>query len=137
MPPHNPAVSLARPDADGSGRTLRQDLTRSVAAEFGAVRPLHHTTVRAHRISESGVAYGVNETWHSLADALAGLPIVTALNHKEHVILREEGPRGIRIHVYRVKQRSRARYVHREHVTRAVRDLYLDPVCNFDGGIVG
>jgi hypothetical protein len=116
---------------------LRQALIRSLAEDGGAVRavPFHRTTVRAFQVSE-GRTYGINETWHSLADAVAGVPIVRALNHKDSLVLREESERGIRIHVYRVKQRSQARYVHRNHVTRAVRDLYLDHVCSFDGGVI-
>lgn len=127
MPPHNqPAMPL------------RQALTRSVAGECGGPRavPLHQSRFRAFQVAD-GRTYAINETWHSLSDALAGVPIVRLLDHKDSLVIREEGPRGVRIHVYRVRQKSRARYVHKDHITRAVRDLYLDPVCSFDGGVIG
>jgi hypothetical protein len=116
---------------------LRQQLIRSVAEECGGPRavPLHRTKCRAFQVVE-GRTYAINEEWHSLEDALAGVVIVRALDHKDSLIVREESERGIRIHVYRVKQKSRARYVHRDHITRSVRDLYLDPVCSFDGGVI-
>jgi hypothetical protein len=116
---------------------LRQTLVRSCAEEGIGPRavPLHHTTIRAYQVS-GGRTYGINETWHSLADAVAGVPIVRLLNHKDSVIFREEGARGVRMHVYRVKQKSRARYVVRDHIQRAVRDLYLEEVCAFDGGVI-
>lgn len=117
---------------------LRQQLIRSVAEECGGptVVPFHRSTFRAFQVSESGITYAINETWYSLANTLAGVPIVRLLSHKDSLIVREESDRGVRIHVYRVKQKSRARYVHRDHITRAVRDLYLDPVCSFDGGVI-
>lgn len=126
MPPHN------APD-------LRQQLIRSVAEECGSVRILHRSTFRAFRVTEGAIMGGthaINETWHSLADAVAGVPICGGLNHKDSLVIREESERGIRIHVYRVKQKSKARYVHRDHITRAVRDLYLEHQCSFDGGVI-
>lgn len=115
---------------------MKLALDALVAAMEPRAVPLHLTTFRAFQVSD-GRTYAINETWHALADALAGVVIVRALNHKDSLVIREEGPRGIRIHIYRVKQRSRARYVHKDHLTRAVRDLYLEAVCSFDGAVVG
>lgn len=117
---------------------LRAALTRSLAEDGFAPRavPFHRTTVRAFQVSE-GRTYGVNDTWTSVEDALAGLPIVRSLHHKDHVLLREESERGVRIHVYVVRQKSQRRYVHRDHITRAVRDLYLEEVTSFDAGVLG
>jgi hypothetical protein len=40
------------------------------------------------------------------------------------------------LHIYSIKQKSKARYVHRDHVTRAVRDLYPAHVCTIDGSVL-
>jgi hypothetical protein len=117
---------------------LRQQFIRSLAEEGCGPRvvPFALTTFRAFQVCD-GRTYPIDKVWTSLEEALAEAPAERLLAHKDSLVVREEGERGVRIHVYRVKQKARPRYVHQNHVTRAVRDLYLDPVCTFDGGVFG
>lgn len=91
------------------------------------------------RVCDNGRTYELGRLdADSLEDALtAALTGRQVLNHKEHVCIRETGQDGVKLHLFAVKRRSAPRYVHKNHVTRAVHDLYAAPVCSFDGGIVG
>lgn len=60
-----------------------------------------------------------------------------ALYHKDHLILRETGEQGVKLRLFAIRKKSAARYVHKDHVTRAVHDLYADPVCVIDGALLG
>jgi hypothetical protein len=110
LPPHNSASAVL---------PLRQALTRSVYA---------------YRISESGRTYPVIVDCNSLEQAVDGAKIQCF--HKEHLLIREVGNGRDRLHIYAIRQKSTPRYVHKDHVTRAVRDLYAAPVCSFDGAML-
>jgi hypothetical protein len=116
--------------------TLRQALTRSCAEEGYGPRavPLVQRRFEAFQISESGRTYPIDGLHAaSLEEAKTQAITLRALSHKQHLLIRED---GTRIHVFAVRQKSTPRYVHDRHVTRAVRDLYLDLVCSFDGGVL-
>jgi hypothetical protein len=57
-------------------------------------------------------------------------------DHKDHLLIREEGPKGVKLHLYAIKRKSQARYVHQDHVTRRVHDLYPAHVCTIDGAVL-
>lgn len=114
---------------------LRQALTRSVAEECGAARavPFNATSHSAFQV-ESGRTYEITGlTAGSLDDALTQAISLRAFSHKQHLIIREESDHGVKLYVYAIKRRAVPRYVHRDHVTKRVHDLYADPVCVIDG----
>lgn len=118
---------------------LRQDLIRSVAAECGAARAVRFTltSFASFQVSEAGRTYrhGFLEAG-TLDEAVVEALTKKLFSHKDTLVIREEVERGIRIHVYQIKQKSKARYVFQDHVQRAVRDLYPAHVCTIDGSVL-
>jgi hypothetical protein len=59
------------------------------------------------------------------------------LLHKDRLAIREtdELTGATVLHLYAVKQKSTPRYVHRDHRTVPVRDLYLEPICSVPGEV--
>lgn len=123
---------------------LRQALVRSCAEEGIGPRavPLTHVSFDAFKVPEAGGAsprtYALGSIdAPALDDALNGALAKFALFHKDTLLIRETSERGVRVHVYSIKRKSAARYVHRNHVTRAVHDLYASPVCTMDLDVIG
>lgn len=115
-------------------------MTRLATIEAPRAVPYSPTTYAAFRISESGRTYAVEIDGYLLPTVEAARDaalIAQAFAHKDHLLIREEGDRGVKMHLFAIKQKSTPRYVHRDHVTRAVRDLYAAPVCSFDAGVIG
>jgi hypothetical protein len=100
---------------------------RYIATEYAAFQ-ISDDTGRTYEIE--GLIAG------SLDEAMTQAVTLRAFQHKDHLAIRETGERGVKVHLFAVKRKSTARYVHRDHVTRAVRDLYLAPVCTIDGGAI-
>jgi hypothetical protein len=100
--------------------------------------PYIETTYAAFQISDdTGRTYAIDGLdAGSLDEAMTQAVTLRAFQHKDHLAIRETGARGVKVHLFAVKRKSTARYVHREHVTRAVRDLYLAPVCTIDGAAI-
>jgi hypothetical protein len=120
---------------------LRQALTRSVAEECGAARAVPYSTTRydAFRISESGRTYAVQIDGFLLPTVEAARDAALlgqAFAHKDHLLIRESGDQGVKLHLFAIKRKATPRYVHQGHVTRAVHDLYAAPVCTMDGGVL-
>lgn len=127
---------------------LRQQLTRSVAQECGAARavPYSNTTYHAFRVCQgySGTKetplggktydYGKLDA-RSLDDALTEA-LAQMFDHREHIVIQEISPSGVKLHIYAVRKKSTARLVHKDHVTRRVHDLYADPICTLDGSLL-
>lgn len=59
-----------------------------------------------------------------------------AFAHKDHLIIRETGERGVKLHVFAIKRKSTPTYVWEGHVQKRVNRLYADPVCTIDGGVL-
>lgn len=123
---------------------LRQQLVRSIADEGSHIRLVPHRTVSfaAFQVSNIGAnasawrTYDVGElAAATLPDALNEALTRKLFDHKDHLLIRETGERGVKLHLYAIKQKSRPRYVLKDHVTRAVRDLYPAHLCTIDGGI--
>lgn len=103
--------------------------------------PFSTTTFEAFKVDDS-YATGKSHTYrlgrlseHSLRQALNEALARYALYHKDHLILRETGDDGVKLRIFAIRKKSSARYVHKDHVTRAVHDLYADPVCVIDGEV--
>jgi hypothetical protein len=91
----------------------------------------------AFRISES------NRTYPSQIDGdpatLAEAVDIAKLRcfHKERLVIRETDRDGaVKLHVYAIRQSSKARPVYRDYQTTMVRDLYAEPVCSIDGAVL-
>ncbi len=67
-----------------------------------------------------------------LAAAQGAALIAQAFDHKDHLVIRETDDLGERLHIYAIKRRSAARFVHRHHITERVRDLYAAHVCTIN-----
>ena len=69
----------------------------------------------------------------ALVAVLAGRQVI---DHKDHVLIRETGPLGVKLHLYAIKKQSAPIYVWRDH--RQVREhrLYAAPLCVIDAGVV-
>lgn len=118
---------------------LRQDLIRSVHAECGGPRavPLRAATFEAFQIAESGRTYPIEGlVAGTLEDAKTQAVFLRALHHKQHLLIKETRQAGVRLHLFAVKRKAQPRYVHGDHVTKRVHDLYLAPVCSIDGGVL-
>jgi hypothetical protein len=116
---------------------LRQALVRSCAEEGLGARAvrLQPRTFYPFRVVENGRTLPLVVDCASLDEAVEGAKVHCF--HKEHLLIREVGEGCDKFHIYAIKQKSTPRYVHRDHVTRAVRDLYAAKVCTFDAGMLG
>lgn len=133
---------MAHPDGRRRVTDLRQALIRSVAEECGAARAVHYSTTSyaAFRISETGRTYAVDIDGYLLPTVEAARDaalIGQAFAHKDHLLIRAADDRGVKLHLFAIKRKATPRYVHEDHVTRRVHDLYAAPVCVIDGGVVG
>jgi hypothetical protein len=52
------------------------------------------------------------------------------------LVLQEIGERGVKLHLFAIRRRSQPRYVHKDHVSRRVHDLYPEPVCTLDADLL-
>jgi hypothetical protein len=96
------------------------------------------TTFDAFRICEGGRTYPLGKVGaatldEALAAVLTGSQVIL---HKEHVLIREDGPRGVRMHLFAVKRQAAPVYVWRDHVQVREHRLYAAPVCQFDAGVI-
>lgn len=75
----------------------------------------------------------------SLKDALAAALMFGSVGHKDSLVISETDDRGFRLHVYRIKRKSTPRYTWKDNARGYERshDLYADPVCVIDGGVLG
>ena len=74
---------------------------------------------------------------HSLDDALATvLTSGQSIEHKDHLLIRETGARGVQCHLFAVKRQAAPIYVWRDHQQVREHRLYAAPVCVIDGGVV-
>src|SRR5690349_9558849 len=73
----------------------------------------------------------------SLDEAANAALSAQAFAHKDHLLIRETGEKGVTLHLFAVKRKSAGRPVYRDYVTRTVHDLYLAPVVMIDGGVLG
>lgn len=102
-------------------------------------RPYSPTSYSAFRIC-GGRTYAVDIDGYCLTTVEAARDAALlgqAFAHKDHLLIQERGDRGIKLHLFAIKKKSAARWVTKDHVTRAVYDLYADPVCSIDGGVIG
>lgn len=122
-------------------------MTAALATEvLPAAVPYCATTFDAFRVGNVGDAR--RPKWRTYEVSLAGflLPDVEAaksaallassFDHKDQLIIRETGDRGVQLHVFSIRRKSQPRYVHQDHVTRRVHHLYADPLCVVDGGVL-
>lgn len=102
---------------------------RYATTEFAAFRSCDSgTRWRTYPLGEIGQPATLDEA------LTAALTCGKALYQKDRLIIRETFDDGrVTVHVYAIKQRSRPDYVHVDHVTRAVKRLYAEHVCSFDG----
>lgn len=119
---------------------LRQNLLRSIAAEGGHVRAIRYseTTYSAFQVSsdpERTYTHG-EMLATSLDEAVTEALTRKLFDHKDHLLIREEGPRGVKLHLYAIKKKSQGRWVYEGHVPRKVHDLYPAKVCVIDGGVL-
>jgi hypothetical protein len=118
---------------------LCQQLIRSVAEESGGPRAVPYSAVsfEAFQVAENGRTYPVEGIIAStVADAVTQAVTLRAFSHKQHLLVRESGEQGSKLHIFAIKKKSAPRYVHKDHVSRAVRDLYAAPVCVIDGDLL-
>lgn len=103
----------------------------------GQAAPYSPVTYAAFQISDSGRTYALGElAAGSLAEALNEVVSQFALSHKQHLLVREGGERGVKLHLFAIRKKSNPRYVYKDHVSRAVYDLYAAPVCTMDGSVL-
>lgn len=69
----------------------------------------------------------------TIGEALNGALAGYALFHKDTLLIRETSEKGVKVHVYGIKKKATPRWVHKDHVSRRVHDLYAAPVCIIDG----
>jgi hypothetical protein len=118
---------------------LRAALIRSCAQEGFGPRAIPYQAViySAFRVSESGRTYALDALQAgSLEEALSEALTQQAFHHKEHILVRVSGDDGVKLHLFAVKKKSTPRYVHKDHVSRRVHDLYAAPVCSIDGSVL-
>ena len=96
--------------------------------------PFSPTTFHAFKVCEDRT-YTLGEIdARTLEEARNGAVTRWALFHKDHLLIRESGERGVRLHLFAVKRKSAPRYVWENHAQKRVFDLYAAPVCTIDGG---
>lgn len=118
--------------------TARLEIAPGCFTDAPRAVPFSAVTFAAFKVSETGRTYPLGDIdVGSLKNALNVALGSFALHHKEHLLLRETSDEGVKVHLFAIRKKSAARYVHRDHVTRAVHDLYAAPVCSFDVGVVG
>lgn len=92
------------------------------------------TTFAAFRISE-GRTYSLGQVaGKSVDEALNGTLASKFADHKDHLLIRETGEKGVRLHLFAVRRKSQPTYVWEGHVQKRVHRLYADPVVMIDGG---
>lgn len=121
-------------------------------ATLSAARPerLQLVTYEAFKIAPTGAGYsntpearrwmagtGTRLASDSLDAALAEALVVLPLMHKDMLAIREDTTEGAPLFLYQVKRKSQPRWVHKDHVTRAVHDLYAAPVCMLPAEVLG
>jgi hypothetical protein len=106
----------------------------SALAEPRAV-PFQAVTFYPYRVTESGRTYPLIVSCNSLKEAVEGAKV--SCQHKEHLLIKEVGPTGQRLHLFAIRRKSNPRYVWQGHEQKRVHDLYAAEVCSFDGGVVG
>ncbi len=95
------------------------------------------TSYKAFRIS-SGRTYAVSLGGFllpSVDDATNAALLAQAFAHKDHLLIRETGPCGVKAHLFAIKRQSAPTPVYRDYVTRQEHRLYAAPVCVIDGGV--
>ena len=106
-----------------------------------------HTSFRAFKVSQGshrgketplgGRTYDLGViAADTLDEALNEALARGGVAHKEHLVIQESGERGIRLHLFAIRKKSAPRWVMKDHVQRAVYDLYASPMCTVDGGIL-
>jgi hypothetical protein len=118
---------------------FRQDLIRSVAQECGPVRAVayHPTTYSAFQISEGGKTYSLEPLdARTLQEALGEALSQVVFSHKQHLLIRTNGVDGVKLSLFAIKRKSKARYVFKDHQTTRVHDLYAAPVTTIDAGVI-
>lgn len=91
----------------------------------------------AFQIAENGRTYPVDGiTASTVADAVSQAVTLRGFSHKQHLLIRESGERGSKLHIFAIKKKSAPRYVHKDHVTRREHDLYAAPVCVIDEAVL-
>lgn len=123
----------------------RQQLLRSIAETGDHIRAAHYaeTTYSAFQVGDDeGGKYPQRTYTHgemlstSLDEAVTEALTRKLYDHKDHLVIREVGPRGVKLHVFAIKKKSTPRYVHKDHDTRRVHDLYAARLCTIDGGVL-
>lgn len=102
-------------------------------AEPRAVR-FNATCFYPYRVTESGKTYPLVVDCASLKEAVEGAKVRCL--HKEHLLIKEAGPNGVRLHLFAIRKKAAPRYVWEGHVQKRVQDLYAAPVCSFDAGVI-
>lgn len=124
---------------------LRQQLTRSIAEEGNHLRAVRYTetTYSAFQVGDDeGGKYPQRTYTHgemlstSLDEAVTEALTRKLYDHKDHLVIREVGPLGMKLHIFAIRRKSTPRYVHKDHNTRRVHDLYPERVCTIDGGVL-
>lgn len=104
--------------------------------------------IRAKRVTEQAVrmvertfeAFTIDDsgTWSKgaiaapcLADAVA--EVAPGCIHGEKLAIREEGPNGVKVHLYAIRKKSAPVRVYRGHRYVNTYPLYADPICTIDG----
>jgi hypothetical protein len=144
--------SIAEDQRTGLQRmsALRQSLIRSCAEEGirPAAVPYSATSYHAFRVCQGhsghhdtplgGRTYDYGRVEADTLDGAltAALSLPQVIDHKEHLVIQEISERGVKLHVYAIKRKAAPRYVHKDHVTRRVHDLYAAPVCSIDGNLL-
>jgi hypothetical protein len=105
-------------------------ISEARAARFSAI------DFAAFKVSETGRTYELGPVDASnVPDAVNAALGQFVLHHKEHLLIRETSERGSTLHIYSIRRKSAPRWVHKDHVPRAVHDLYADAVCSIDGNV--
>jgi hypothetical protein len=128
---------------------LRQALTRSCAQEGLGPRAVVYTMTTFHAFHITQGMKGLKEvalggrTYDcgrlnagTLEEALNEALSSKLISHKETLVLQEIGERGVKLHLFAIRRRSQPRYVHKDHVSRRVHDLYPEPVCTLDADLL-
>lgn len=122
---------------------LRTALVESIAAEDARAVPYSATRYEVFKVADPGGPFP-QRTYargdvkaQSLDEAVTEALLGTAFSHKDFLLVRETGDRGMKLHLYSIKKRSAPTYAFRDHAYHREHRLYAAHVCSIDGGILG
>ena len=96
--------------------------------------PFNAVCFYPYRVTENGRTYPLVVDCSSLEQAVEGGKVQCF--HKDHLLIREVGPGGDKLHLFAIRKRSTPTYVYRDHDYQRQDRLYAAPVCVMDAAML-